>query len=150
MGVLKNARHEAFAQNLIRGTSQVQAYMDVYPSSRKWKRASLDVKASALANSASVKARIRELQDASAKDAVATLQEIQEYLTKVVRGEVDDAAVTAQGVVLVPVKVKDRNKAAEELGKMLGGYETNVNLSADMDLNINIDYGENDESDSSG
>jgi len=41
---------------------------------------------------------------------------------------------------------KDRLKAAELLGKRFGLYTDKVELDADMDLNITIDYGDGDTS----
>lgn len=40
------------------------------------------------------------------------------------------------------VKLNDKLKALELLGKHLGMFTDKVELEADMDLNINIDYGE--------
>ena len=39
---------------------------------------------------------------------------------------------------------RDRLKAAELLGKRFGLYTDRVEMDADMDLNITIDYGEDD------
>ena len=39
---------------------------------------------------------------------------------------------------------KDRLKAAELLGKRYGLYTDRIDMDADMDLNITIDYGEDD------
>lgn len=42
------------------------------------------------------------------------------------------------------VKLNDKMKALELLGKHLGMFKDKVELDADMDLNITIDYGEDD------
>ena len=42
------------------------------------------------------------------------------------------------------VKLNDKMKALEQLGKHLGMFTEKVELDADMDLNITIDYGEDD------
>lgn len=42
------------------------------------------------------------------------------------------------------VKLNDKMKALEQLGKHLGMFTEKVELDADMDLNIMIDYGEDD------
>lgn len=42
------------------------------------------------------------------------------------------------------VKLNDKMKALELLGKHLGMFKDKVELDADMELNINIDYGEDD------
>lgn len=128
MGALKNAKHEAYVQNLIRGMTQRKAYLDAYPKCKSSVKA-VDERACMLFKRKDVRERYDELMEATAKEAVASLQEIQEYFTKVIRGEIDDSAVTAQGVVFVPVRIGDRNRAAEQLGKMLGGYETNISIN---------------------
>lgn len=45
-------------------------------------------------------------------------------------------------VVEIPTKVSDANKAAELLGKRYQLYTDKVQADVDMDLNINIDYGD--------
>ena len=42
------------------------------------------------------------------------------------------------------VRLNDKMKALELLGKHLGMFKDKVELEADLDLNINIDYGEDD------
>lgn len=42
------------------------------------------------------------------------------------------------------IKLNDKMKALELLGKHLGMFKDKVELDADMDLNITIDYGEDD------
>lgn len=47
-------------------------------------------------------------------------------------------------LVQVPTKVSDLNKAAELLGKRYALFTDKVETDVDMDLNITIDYGEED------
>ena len=42
------------------------------------------------------------------------------------------------------VRLNDKMKALELLGKHLGMFKDKVELEADLDLNISIDYGEDD------
>lgn len=44
------------------------------------------------------------------------------------------------------VKLNDKMKALELLGRHLGMFTDKIDLNADMDLNITIDYGDEDES----
>ena len=48
-------------------------------------------------------------------------------------------------VVEIPARLSDANKAAELLGKAYGIYTDKVESEVDMELNINIDYGEGNE-----
>ena len=45
-------------------------------------------------------------------------------------------------IIEIPAQLRDANKAAELLGKAYGVYTDKVDVDADMDLNITIDYGE--------
>lgn len=47
-------------------------------------------------------------------------------------------------LVQVPTRVSDLNKAAELLGKRYGLYTEKVDLDADAELHIRIDYGDGD------
>lgn len=49
----------------------------------------------------------------------------------------DEAAV-----IEIPARLSDSNKAAELLGKAYGIYTDKVDVDADMELNIVVDYGE--------
>ena len=51
-------------------------------------------------------------------------------------------------LVQVPTKVSDLNKAAELLGKRYALFTDKVETDVDMDLNIMIDYGDNDNEES--
>lgn len=57
------AHQEAFCQNVeIKKMSQYEAYLAAYPHSKTWKRASIDVAASILANSDKILLRRQELR----------------------------------------------------------------------------------------
>jgi len=82
---------------------------------------------------------------------VASQDEVLEYLTSVLRGESKaseiviegaGAGITAAREMGKAPSEKDRLKAAELLGKAHGTFTEKVDLNADMDLNINIDYGD--------
>ena len=45
-------------------------------------------------------------------------------------------------IVNIPARLSDANKAAELLGKAYGIYTDKVEADVDMELNINIDYGD--------
>ena len=64
----------------------------------------------------------------------------------------DDDLACIQSIKIKPnefgtereVKLYDKKAALVDLGKHLGLFKDNVELSGDMDLNITIDYGEDD------
>lgn len=45
-------------------------------------------------------------------------------------------------IVEIPARLSDANKAAEMLGKAYGMFTDRVELDADMELNIKVDYGD--------
>lgn len=87
-----------------------------------------------------IQQRMKEIQTEKTADA----QEVMEYLTAVMRGEQQDELLTMAGISKeVRVSSRDRNKAAELLGKAHGLFEKNVNLTGDMGIKIEVDYGDN-------
>ena len=93
--------------------------------------------------------RLEEIHNEKTADA----QEVMEYLTAVLRGKSTSEEIVVEGLGDGASKArtmekrpseKDRLKAAELLGKRFGLYTDKVEMDADMDLNITIDYGEDD------
>ena len=76
----------------------------------------------------------------------ADAQEVMEYLTAVMRGKSVSHVLAfvgdgCQRVVEKPPDEKERLKAAELLGKRYGLFTDRVELDADTELKITIDYG---------
>lgn len=109
-----------------------------------------------------IKKRLAEKEDA----LIAKQDEVLQTLTRVLRRqEMDTVVVTCKErrsgydengkkvivekevpqLVQVPTRVSDLNKAAELLGKRYGLYTEKVDLDADAELHICIDYGESSE-----
>ena len=60
-------KEERFCQNIeVKRMSQYEAYLDAYPASQKWKRATVDVKASQLAKLGKILIRRKELREEQA------------------------------------------------------------------------------------
>lgn len=66
------APQEKYCQARARGLSQRQAYREAYPKSVKWKNSAVDSQACRLEKLPKVSARVKELQDAAAEQAVAS------------------------------------------------------------------------------
>lgn len=91
--------------------------------------------------------RMEEIHNEKTADA----QEVIEYLTSVLRGEstaqeivvegTGDGCSEARTMEKAPSE-KERLKAAELLGKRYSLFTDKVETDVDMDLNITIDYGE--------
>lgn len=85
---------------------------------------------------------------------IADQDEVLKYLTSVMRGESKSSVVVVENVgdycseareMQKSPDEKERLKAAEMLGKRYGLYTEKVEQQVDMELNITIDYGDNDE-----
>ena len=80
-----------------------------------------------------VKQRLKELSDEVKNDNIASIQEIQEFWTKVLRNEeVEEVVGVAEGGPFRLSKncnIKDRIKAAELLGRVNGIFIDNVNVT---------------------
>lgn len=92
---------------------------------------------------AAIDSRLKELES----ERVATTQEIQEYLTAVMRGELDEEVVVNVGVgkgytradkIKAQVGAKDRTKAAELLAKVRGMFINKSELEVTGNLPIVI------------
>ena len=108
---------------------------------------------SRLLTNADIKKYIDERLDEIHNEKTADAQEVMEYLTSVLRGESTSEEIVVEGLgdgcseartMEKRPSEKDRLKAAELLGKRFGLYTDKVEMDADMDLNITIDYGEDD------
>ena len=99
--------------------------------------------------SAYIKKRMEELQS----EKVASQQEVLEYLTSVMRGEVQDEVI-----LVVPNELgadvartqkrsdtTDRTKAAELLGKRYALFTDKQQIDGDLSITIEVDYGEGEE-----
>lgn len=100
-------------------------------------------------------------------ELIADQDEVLKYLTSVMRREKNEHIVVTTSeekttyvpdetgktrrqtvkkeiprIVEIPAKLSDANKAAELLGKAHGLYTDKIEADVDMELNINIDYGD--------
>lgn len=83
----------------------------------------------------------RELKES----VVVTLQnKTEKWVKDEDTGKLKKQTVTEESpaVVEIPARLCDANKAAELLGKAYGIYTDKVDVDADMELNIVVDYGE--------
>ena len=138
MGVLENARHEKFAQELALGTTQRKAYRVAFPNSLKWKDETVDSKASALAKNDKVLARVKELQEETAKATILTAQERLEFLSGIVTDINKEKIVVetenGEKIFEKPANLVEKMKAIDLMNKMQGEYVTKVEGSIGVKL----------------
>ena len=134
MPVLKNTRHECFAQLLAAGNSATAAYEAVY-GPKKGVRQS----ASRMSANVNIAARVTELQRQSGERAVLTLAAKREFLYRVVMtpiGEVDEHSDLCQRCKFTvdgrAVTMPDKLRAIELDAKLAGELResaANVNVA---------------------
>ena len=82
-----DVKKEKYCQARSEGKSQRQAYLDAYPSSRKWKPETVDSKACNLEKDAKVSARLRELAEENQKAAGLTRKKLLDKLENIINTE---------------------------------------------------------------
>lgn len=112
---------------------------------------------SRLLTNVDVKKYIAEQMEKIHDEKTADAQEVIEYLTSVLRGEsiaqeivvegTGDGCSEARTMEKAPSE-KEKLKAAELLGKRYALFTDKIETDVDMDLNITIDYGDNDNEES--
>lgn len=131
---LNNSRHEAFAQLVVSGKSDTQAYFEIYKTkSRNVAR----INASRLLTNASVRARIRFLQGQNAALNALSRAEKRFILAKIARGEAlppPNTQSTQENPAAQP-SIKDRISAIQEDNRMTGDAEDKIHLSGSFTLN---------------
>lgn len=93
---------------------------------------------------------IKAEMDKKNKELIAEGDEVLKYLTSVMRGKSTSSVlardeVGADRVIEKPPDEKERLRAAELLGKAHVLFSDKVQQEVDMELNITVDYGDDDE-----
>lgn len=148
---LDNVKHEAFCLHYARTGNATESYKKAgYKTTNE---ASIYSNANRLLKKDKVQARLRELAEEIASDKIASIKEIQEYLTAVMRREKTESVVVTltqeqssfepdengtmrrntkkediTKVVEIPARLADANKAAETLAKMQGGFDNKLSV----------------------
>lgn len=129
-------KREKFCQEMAKLGNQRQAYKKAF-NCKNMKDEVIDVRASELMRDSKVKVRLSELAEETKNKNIADAKEIQEYLTRVMRGEEKEECVTVEGtgegcsearIIKKQVTPKDRTKAAETLAKMTGCFDIKVKI----------------------
>lgn len=148
---------ETFVDKVIGGMTQRQAYKSTY-NCKKMTDEQIDSEASALLNGTGKYAkfpkasqRYKELNQKAQEEAddaaIADATEVLKYLTSVMRKESVSSVLARQidgseDVIEKTPDEKEALRAAELLGKRYGLYTEKVEQTVDMELNIKVDYGE--------
>lgn len=144
-------KQKLFADEYLIDLNATRAYRAVYKNIKNDGVARRN--GSRLLTNADIKKYIDDRLEEIHNEKTADAQEVMEYLTAVLRGESTSEEIVVEGLgdgvseartMEKRPSEKDRLKAAELLGKRFGLYTDKVEMDADMDLNITVDYGEDD------
>lgn len=118
-------KQEKFAQSVaLENMNYSDAYRSAY-STAKMTDKTVNEKASLLKNEDKIKARIKELREASTTPKVITAQKRKEWLTEVVNDP--------------KVDIRVRLQASDQLNRMEGEYVQKVEAEVTNAVNINIE-----------
>ena len=146
-----NVKQEAFCLHYAKTGDATAAYIEAGYKAKS--KGAIYANANRLLKNDKVQARLKELADEIASDKIASIREIQEYLTSVMRREHKESIVVTTSrertfyapddsgtmrkntvkeefpeIVEIPSKLSDANKAAETLAKMQGGFDNKLNV----------------------
>lgn len=124
------ANQEQFAQNIIQGMSQADAYRSAYPKNRMSDKTLHEAASRLMANS-KVIARLTELRNELATPAIMSAQKRLEWLTGVIQSEEESTS--------------DKLKAVDLMNKMQGEYVQKVQAEVQTETTINIELVDDDE-----
>ena len=129
-----NPRQEKFCLEFAMSGNAQASYRKVYSNTSE---AAAAVQAHRLLKKANVQARLKEIQDALASAKIMNVQEIQERLTAIGRGEVTEEVVTAKGErIRKQVSTNAQLKALELLAKCKGMFVAQVDVKATVPIVI--------------
>ena len=118
------ANQEQFAQNIIQGMSQADAYRAAYPNQRMSDKTVWET-SSKLANNHKVITRLEELRNALANPAIMSAQKRLEWLTGVINSGEESTG--------------DKLRAIDIMNKMQGEYVQKVEAEVHNAVNISIE-----------
>lgn len=151
MPVLKNARHELFAQEVAKGTKIDDAYAKAGYRPHK-------TNPHRLRNTEQIAARIAEIQDRGAERAAVSVERIVQELARIGFSNITDAIQIKRGKVKVSdtsklspeataaiagikqtkdgveVRFHDKQAALVTLGRHVGMFKENINLNVTVSL----------------
>lgn len=138
-------RYDKFVNEYIKNQNATQAAI-VAGFSKK----TAAVKGSELLRNEYIKNRLDEHRQILMENDIADEKEVLSYLSSVMRGNEKDEVATPTGVYEIKVQTKDRNKAAELIGKSYAIWTDKKSIDANIaPVRIIDDVPNNDEGDDS-
>ena len=139
-------KQKRFVDEYLIDLNATRAYKTAYPNVKKDEvAASASVR---LLRNVKVQEYLQQRMNQLENIKIATITEILEYLTTVLRGEMKEECVVVENIgdyqseariIMKQVTPKDRNKAAELLGKRYGMFTDKLNLEGAIPVVISGD-----------
>ena len=121
-----NPKQERFCNEYASSGNATASYRKVYDVKDT---ATAQASASRLITNPEVQERLRELSEELQDSTIATRQELQQFATSVVRGEIKSVALDRDGnLIELPAQLKDRLKALELLSRLQGLFVSKQEL----------------------
>lgn len=142
---LLNVKQEAFCLHYAKTGNATESYKIAGYNCKN--DAVVAASAVRLLNQVKVKARLAELAEELAGEKIANIKEVQERLTSILRGELQEEQIVVEGcgdgvseakIIKRQPQLKDVIKAGETLAKMQGGFDNTVK----MELTVPVFGGE--------
>ena len=136
IALLANPKWEAFCLHYAKTGNASESYRKAGYAVKT--EGSVYTSANRLLQNVEVKKRLAELAEEMASQKIAGIREIQERLTSILRGELQEEQVVVEGcgdgvseakIIQRQPQLKDVIKAAETLGKMQGAFDTKTNIN---------------------
>lgn len=144
-----SVKQEKFCLEYAKSGNQRQAYLKAGYKCKN--EASADASASQLLRNPKVKERLAELVAEIKNSSISDITEMQQALTSIIRQKMDEEVIVVESVgdfmseartINKKPAIKDVISAINTLGKMQGLFVDKVQQEVDMDLNITVDYGD--------
>lgn len=141
-GLKITVKQEKFAEAYVEHGDAGKAYEQA-GYSMNIKKNSRYTEAHRLLKNPLVSARIAELMDEIKDKRIASAEEVLQYLTSVMRGEMQDEVVTIYDGITnraqKNVDAKDKNKAAELLGKRYRLFVEKIEQTVESEITVTMD-----------
>ena len=133
---LANKKWERFCLEYAREPNATKAYQNAGYKCKTY--GSAGVCANNLLKNPKIQARLAELHEEMASEKIASATEIQERLTSILRGELQEEVVVVEGIEKGVTEARivkkrpsnaDAIKAGQTLAKMQGAFESKINVN---------------------
>lgn len=123
-----NARQQRFCIEYVRTGNATQAAI-----AAGYNEKTATQQASRLLTKVNILTEISRLSEPEKKERIASKDEVLEFLTAVVRGEIKDKGYTIEGIEIEKdPSVRDRTRAAELLGKRYAIFRDKVEVESEV------------------